>query len=170
MRGRAKKNFTIFCRFLNPVAAFLEDPRLDSRGTPPAFSGGVDGVEEWFKSQPVQHVNQLAQSAIIAAVKVEGDAFQVVKRPDAVAVAQESFANVRADEARAAGDEKIHGQTLATAAGSVECLEIRRERVGREIVLTIVRTVLRNKEKVLNPLKLNRASDKFINSSAQVIF
>jgi hypothetical protein len=27
-----------------------------------------------------------------------------------MAVAEEAFANVRADEARAAGDEKIHGQ------------------------------------------------------------
>ena len=34
---------------------------------------------------------------------------EVVKRPDAMAVAEEAFANVRADEARAAGDEKIHG-------------------------------------------------------------
>ena len=47
---------------------------------------------------------------------------EVVKRPDAVAVAEEAFANVRADEARAAGDEKIHGQTLTiTRAGCRAC-------------------------------------------------
>src|ERR1039458_7982696 len=36
---------------------------------------------------------------------------QVVEGPDTVAVAQQAFANVRADEARAAGDEKIHPAT-----------------------------------------------------------
>jgi hypothetical protein len=45
---------------------------------------------------------------------------QVVKRPDAMAVAQESFANVRTDETRAAGDEKVHDATLTIGAGSVE--------------------------------------------------
>jgi len=45
---------------------------------------------------------------------------QVVEGPDAVAVAQQLLANVRADEARAAGDEKIHDSTLATAARRVE--------------------------------------------------
>ena len=33
---------------------------------------------------------------------------------------QPTFANVRTDEARAAGDQKIHGQTLATGARTVE--------------------------------------------------
>jgi hypothetical protein len=37
-----------------------------------------------------------------------------------VAVAQETFANVRADEARAAGDQKVHAQTLTTGARPVE--------------------------------------------------
>ena len=37
---------------------------------------------------------------------------EVIERPDGVAVAQQPFANVRTDEARAAGDQKIHGQTL----------------------------------------------------------
>ena len=37
---------------------------------------------------------------------------QVVERPDAVAVVQEPFANVRADEAGAAGDEEIHARKL----------------------------------------------------------
>ena len=37
---------------------------------------------------------------------------EVIERPDGVAVAQEPFANVRTDEARAAGDQKIHGRTL----------------------------------------------------------
>jgi hypothetical protein len=37
-----------------------------------------------------------------------------------VAVAQEPFANVRADEARAAGDEKIHGRKLNSGGQSVE--------------------------------------------------
>jgi hypothetical protein len=37
-----------------------------------------------------------------------------------MAVAEEAFANVRADEARAARDEKIHRQTLATAVRGVE--------------------------------------------------
>jgi len=49
---------------------------------------------------------------------------QVIKRPDVVAVAQEPFANVRADEARAAGDEKIHGRTLTISGRSVECVGI----------------------------------------------
>jgi len=33
---------------------------------------------------------------------------QIVKSPDLVAIVQQAFADVRADEARAAGDEKIH--------------------------------------------------------------
>ena len=45
---------------------------------------------------------------------------EVVERPDGVAVAQEPFANVRADEARAAGDQKVHGQTLTTGTRPVE--------------------------------------------------
>ena len=45
---------------------------------------------------------------------------QVIKCPDAVAFAQQSFANVRADEARAAGDEKIHGRKLNRGGRSVE--------------------------------------------------
>jgi hypothetical protein len=45
---------------------------------------------------------------------------KVVERPDVVAVAQEPFANVRADEARAAGDQKIHGQKLTVSGRSVE--------------------------------------------------
>ena len=44
--------------------------------------------------------------------------------PRRLAVAQQPFANVRADEARAAGDEKIHGKTLTTGAQSVERGEI----------------------------------------------
>jgi hypothetical protein len=46
---------------------------------------------------------------------------EVVERPDAMAVAEKAFANVRADEARAAGDEKIHGQTLTISGLGVEC-------------------------------------------------
>ena len=38
-----------------------------------------------------------------------------------VAVAQQPFANVRTDETRAAGDQKIHGEKLATSARDVEC-------------------------------------------------
>jgi hypothetical protein len=38
-----------------------------------------------------------------------------------VAVVEQAFANVRADEARAASDEKIHGNRLNTREGSVEC-------------------------------------------------
>ena len=45
---------------------------------------------------------------------------QVIKGPDAVAVAQEPFANVRADETRAAGDQKIHGRKLTVGGRSVE--------------------------------------------------
>jgi len=45
---------------------------------------------------------------------------QVVEGPDAVAVAEEAFANVRADETRAAGDEKIHGQKLTIRTWIVE--------------------------------------------------
>ena len=45
---------------------------------------------------------------------------EVVKRPDAMAVAEEAFANVRADEARAASDEKIHGGKLTSGGRSVE--------------------------------------------------
>jgi hypothetical protein len=37
-----------------------------------------------------------------------------------VAVVEEAFAHVRADEARAAGDEKIHARTLATGNETVE--------------------------------------------------
>jgi hypothetical protein len=37
-----------------------------------------------------------------------------------MAVAQEPFANVRTDETRAAGDQKIHGQTLTIRARAVE--------------------------------------------------
>src|SRR5208337_3270543 len=45
---------------------------------------------------------------------------EVVERPDTVAVAQEPFANVRTDEARAAGDQKIHGRKLTSSGRSVE--------------------------------------------------
>ena len=45
---------------------------------------------------------------------------QIVESPDAVAVAQKALADVRADEARAAGDEKIHAAKLILRAGSVE--------------------------------------------------
>jgi hypothetical protein len=37
-----------------------------------------------------------------------------------VAVVEQAFANVRADEARAAGDEKIHAATLTMPAPAVE--------------------------------------------------
>jgi hypothetical protein len=37
-----------------------------------------------------------------------------------VAVVEKALANVRADEARAAGDEKIHGQTLTISGRGVE--------------------------------------------------
>jgi hypothetical protein len=37
-----------------------------------------------------------------------------------VAIAEEAFANVRADETRAAGDEKIHGQKLTIRTWIVE--------------------------------------------------
>jgi hypothetical protein len=46
---------------------------------------------------------------------------EVVEGPDAMAIAEEAFANVRADEARAAGDEKIHVQTLTISGQGVEC-------------------------------------------------
>ena len=39
---------------------------------------------------------------------------QLIERPDAVAVVEQPFANVRADKARAAGDEKIHGEKLTS--------------------------------------------------------
>ena len=45
---------------------------------------------------------------------------EVVKRPDRVAVVQQALANVLADEAGAAGDQKIHGQKLTSGGGSVE--------------------------------------------------
>jgi hypothetical protein len=41
-----------------------------------------------------------------------------------VAVAEEAFANVRADEARAASDEKIHGRKLTSNGRSVECSNV----------------------------------------------
>ena len=45
---------------------------------------------------------------------------EVVERPDRVARVEQSLANMRADEARAAGDEKIHGAKLATRTQAVE--------------------------------------------------
>ena len=45
---------------------------------------------------------------------------QVIERPDSMAVVEKAFANVRADEARASGDEKIHGQTLTITGQGVE--------------------------------------------------
>jgi hypothetical protein len=45
---------------------------------------------------------------------------QIVERPDLVTVMEQPFANVRANEARAASDEKIHAATLTTATPSVE--------------------------------------------------
>jgi hypothetical protein len=38
-----------------------------------------------------------------------------------VAVVQEPFANVRADEARAAGDQEVHARKLTGSGRSVEC-------------------------------------------------
>ena len=46
---------------------------------------------------------------------------QVIQGPDGVAIAQQPFANVRADEARAAGDQNIHARTLTTEGQAVEC-------------------------------------------------
>ena len=46
---------------------------------------------------------------------------EVIERPDGVAVVQQPFANVRTDETRAAGDQKVHGQTLTIGGRSVEC-------------------------------------------------
>jgi len=46
---------------------------------------------------------------------------EVIERPDGVAVAQEPFADVRTDEAGAAGDQKIHGRTLTMSKRTVEC-------------------------------------------------
>src|SRR5215472_3973637 len=45
---------------------------------------------------------------------------QIVESPDLVAVAEETFADVRANEAGAAGDQKIHGRKLAGQTRSVE--------------------------------------------------
>ena len=45
---------------------------------------------------------------------------EVIERPDRMAVAQETFTNMRANEARAAGDQKIHAQTLTTGGRTVE--------------------------------------------------
>jgi hypothetical protein len=51
-----------------------------------------------------------------------------------MAVAQEPFADVRADEARAAGDQKIHARKLTSSGRSVEhqalCLIKNQENVG----------------------------------------
>jgi hypothetical protein len=41
-----------------------------------------------------------------------------------VAVVQQPFANVRTDEARPAGDQKVHGQTLAIKGRSVEFMKL----------------------------------------------
>jgi hypothetical protein len=38
-----------------------------------------------------------------------------------VAVMQQPFTNVRTDEPRPTGDQKVHGQTLTTRGRSVEC-------------------------------------------------
>ena len=56
---------------------------------------------------------------------------EVVERPDGMAVAQEPFANVRADETRAAGDQKIHGRTLTIRARAVECEDAHHEDVNQ---------------------------------------
>ncbi len=45
---------------------------------------------------------------------------EVVERPDRVAVVQEPFANMRADEAGAAGDQKIHARKLIISGRGVE--------------------------------------------------
>ncbi len=59
--------------------------------------------------------------AEVAALKLRVvESVQVVESPDAVAVVQQAFANVRTDEARAAGDEKIHGRKLTGNGRSVE--------------------------------------------------
>ena len=49
---------------------------------------------------------------------------EVIEGPDGVAVMQQPFADMRTDEAGAAGDQKIHGETLATSAPGVERTEI----------------------------------------------
>jgi hypothetical protein len=38
-----------------------------------------------------------------------------------MAIVQEPFANVRTYKARTTGDQKVHGQTLATIGRGVEC-------------------------------------------------
>ena len=45
---------------------------------------------------------------------------ELVEGPDGMAVVQEAFAHVRADEARAAGDEKVHGARLNRCGEGVE--------------------------------------------------
>jgi hypothetical protein len=45
---------------------------------------------------------------------------QVIKSPNAMAVEQQAFANMRADEARATRDEKMHGAKLISPSETVE--------------------------------------------------
>jgi hypothetical protein len=44
-----------------------------------------------------------------------------------VAVMQQPFTNVRTDEPRPTGDQKVHGQTLATRGRSVESEDTTRQ-------------------------------------------
>jgi len=46
---------------------------------------------------------------------------EVVECPDRVAVAQQMLTDMGADEARAAGDQKIHARTLTIRGRAVEC-------------------------------------------------
>jgi len=48
---------------------------------------------------------------------------QVVEGPDGMTIAQQPFADVRTDETGAAGDQKIHGRTLAIRTQTVECTQ-----------------------------------------------
>jgi hypothetical protein len=49
---------------------------------------------------------------------------EVIERPDGVSIVQQPFANVRTNEASAAGDQKVHGRTLATGGRAVECVDM----------------------------------------------
>jgi len=71
-------------------------------------AGGADVALDEFEG-----FGERLEAADIGALELRiVKVIELVECPDGMAVVQEAFANVRADEARAAGDEKVHGTKL----------------------------------------------------------
>jgi hypothetical protein len=82
---------------------------------------------------------------------------KVIERPDGVPIVQQPFANVRTDKTRAAGDQKIHDQTLTMKRRAVESAPV----LGR----SNAEIELRNLEHLASGFHWSAPSRKFIEAN-----